>query len=71
MEGDLNGLISINKDARTRGHTNKLVKRRFRGDTRKYYSFSNRVVSPWNSLLANLVNSQSLQLNLMHLAIVN
>ena len=39
-----------------RGHEQKLFKKRFRLDIRKFV-FSNRVVNDWNSLSSQCVNS--------------
>jgi len=59
----LNGFYNINKglffdldDGGRTGHEKKLLKRRFRLDTRKFV-FSNRVVDNWNSSSAQCVNS--------------
>ena len=48
-------LFKINKNKKgTRGHKYKLFKSRANFDTRKYF-FTMRVVDPWNSLPAELV----------------
>jgi len=41
-----------------RGHEKKLVKDKSRLDTRKFF-FSQRVVNGWNGLLAEVINSTS------------
>jgi len=43
-------------DSGRRGHEQKLLKKRFRLDIRKFV-FSNRVVNDWNSLSSQCVNS--------------
>jgi len=48
----------------TRGHDQKLFKRRFRLDIRKYV-FCNRVTDNWNSLSAGCINCNSLPLTLL------
>jgi len=42
-----------------RGHDNKLFKRRFRLDIRKYV-FGNRVIDNWNSLPTGCVNRKTI-----------
>ena len=59
QEGDGNGLIDIVGETRTRGHTKKMAKQGCKGDIRKHV-FSNRVVTPWNSLPQHIVNLSSL-----------
>ena len=46
------------KESNTRGHSLKIFKARCRTNIRKY-SFSQRVVSVWNSLLPNVINVQN------------
>jgi len=48
-----------------RGHDQKLFKRRFRSDSRKYV-FSNRVIDNWNSLSAHFINSSTINTLKMH-----
>jgi len=43
----------------TRGHHLRLFKRHFHNDLRKYY-FGNRIISHWNSLPDNVINSNSI-----------
>jgi ribonucleases P/MRP protein subunit RPP40 len=47
------------RDSRTRGHGYKITKRRFNKTVRQY-SFSQRVISRWNSLDTQTVESQTL-----------
>lgn len=53
-------LLTMSEDIGTRGHNKKLYKRRSRLDKRKY-AFGNRVVNIWNSLPADVVNSESVK----------
>ena len=48
------------RDSYTRGHKYKLCMRKSNRDIGKY-SFSNRIVQPWNSLNENTVCSQNLK----------
>jgi len=48
--------LDINSDTRTRGHTKKLVVRRWRYDVRKY-SFSNKITNIWNSLPDEIISA--------------
>ena len=58
---DKDQLFRMQTDQRTRGHTQKLFKRQFRLDLRKY-SFSQRVIliDDWNSLPEDVVSSGSI-----------
>ena len=58
--GDPNcNMLPANTSSVTRGHDFKLAKRRVRLDLRKY-SFSLRVVNPWNKLPRKVVTAPSL-----------
>ena len=57
------GMYDVNKevffeldDSGRRGHEQKMFKKRFRLDIRKFV-FSNRVINDWNSLSSQCVNS--------------
>ena len=51
--------FDLDSDSRTRGHSLKIVKTRFTGTCRQY-SFSQRVISRWNKLDQQTVNSKTL-----------
>jgi len=50
-----------------RGHDQKLLKRRFRLDSRKYV-FDNRLVDNWNSLSAHYIDSSTINTFIMHVS---
>lgn len=52
--------FDLDHDSRTRGHSLKIVKTRFAGTCRQY-SFSQRVISRWNSLDQQTVDADTLQ----------
>jgi ribonucleases P/MRP protein subunit RPP40 len=51
---DFNMFFELSTNARTRGHSLKLVKKFCKGDHRKYF-FSQRVVNIWNGLPHDVV----------------
>ena len=53
------GLLELQGNTSTRGHSLKLKKQRHRLDIRKYF-FTNRVVEIWNSLPESVVTSKTL-----------
>ncbi len=53
------GLLVRDDNTRTRGHSKKLKKRYSRLDIRKF-TFSNRVVDPWNNLPEKVVSAKTL-----------
>jgi len=55
----LEAMFEKDSDSITRGHSHKLRKRYSKGNTRHFY-FSERVVSRWNSLTQEAVDSSSL-----------
>ena len=55
-----NLFFSADKSERTRGHSKKLVKERFRLDVRKYF-FSQRVVNCWNGLSKDVVSAGTVE----------
>ena len=56
---DKDQLFRVQTNQRTRGHTQKLFKRQFRLDLRKYF-FSQRVIDDWNSLPEDVVSSENI-----------
>jgi len=62
------GLFFDLDDGGRTGNENKLFKRRFRLDTRKFV-FSNRVVEDWNSLSTQCVNSCTINTFKKHLSV--
>ncbi|KAJ3640324.1 hypothetical protein Zmor_003631 [Zophobas morio] len=52
-------LFSLNADTRTGGHNFKLLKSKFNSTIRQYF-ITNRVFDAWNSLPAEVVQSQTL-----------
>jgi len=58
--------FELDEDGR-RGYDQKLFKRRFRLDNRKYV-FSNRVVDNWNSLSAHYIDSSTINTFKMHVS---
>jgi hypothetical protein len=54
----LRQMFILNNRRELRGHLKKLIKSRFRKQTRQYF-FSVRVVGLWNSLPDNIVRSRS------------
>ena len=53
------GMLTLNNNTRTRGHSKKLKNRFSRLNIRKY-AFSNRVVNPWNNLPEEVVKEKTL-----------
>ena len=56
---DYSKYISFDNN-KTRGHNFKIKKRRFNTDIGKY-SFFNRIINPWNTLPAFVVNSKNIK----------
>ena len=56
---DKDRLFTMNPYVATRGHSQKIFKKRFRLNIRAN-TFSNRVVDNWNSLTEDIVNASSL-----------
>ena len=54
----LESFFELDTSGRTRGHSLKLRRRRFRTDTRKFF-FSQRVVNRWNALDEEVVTAGS------------
>ena len=70
----MNGEYDLNRDlffqideGGRRGHDQKLFKKRFRLDIRKY-AFSNRVIDNWNSLSARCINCNTINTFKKHLS---
>ena len=57
--GSTDTLLPKDGSRRTRGHGHKLLKKRCRTEVRRY-SFSQRVVNPWNGLSAHAVEARTL-----------
>ena len=55
----LESFFELDTSGRTRGHSLKLRRRRFRTDTRKF--FSQRVVNRWNTLDEEVVTAGSVE----------
>ena len=58
-KGNIDQVIEISSQNRTRGNGNKLEKLRFRTDVGKYW-FTNRVVNDWNRLSRHVVGAESI-----------
>ena len=58
-KGDINDVLKLNQDQRTRTNGFKLEKSRFKKDIGKYW-FGNRVVDMWNRLPSNVVGAETL-----------
>ena len=56
---DKDRLLTMDPYVATRGHSQKILKKRFRLNIRAN-TFSNRVVDNWNSLTEDIVNAPSL-----------
>ena len=56
---DINDVLKLNQDQRTRTNGFKLEKSRFKKDIGKYW-FGNRVVDMWNRLPSNVVGAETL-----------
>jgi len=66
-EYDLNHDLSFQlEEGGRRGNDQKLFKRRFRLDIRKY-AFCNRVIDNWNSLFAGCINCNTINTFKKHL----
>ena len=57
-KSDKDQLFTVQSESRTRGHTQKLIKKQFRLDLRKHF-FSQRVVDEWNSLSEEIITSET------------
>nr|XP_053657327.1 uncharacterized protein LOC128706451 [Cherax quadricarinatus] len=58
-KGDINKVLRVSNQVRTRNNGFKLDKFRFRKDIGKYW-FSNRVVDAWNSLPSGVIEARTL-----------
>ena len=58
-KGNINHLLPVARKSITRGHQHKLIKNRCKTKVRQC-SFSQRVVTPWNSLPAKVVGAKSI-----------
>ena len=58
-KGNIDQVIEISSQNRTRGNGNKLEKLRFRTDVGKHW-FTNRVVNDWNRLSRHVVGAESI-----------
>ena len=56
---DRNKFVSLQKDSRTRGHEETLVKDQCRWDIRKY-AFSQRPMNEWHTFSTYYVNASSM-----------
>jgi len=62
-------LFDIDTSSRTRGHSFKIIKHRF-SSLRRQYTFSQRIISGWNSLSDNYFTFTKVQTKVQHWAIL-